>query len=607
MKKIFISAFLVITLFTLITEKDVFAEQVQENNIDHNAYILDDDLEKAETIKWGEVICIKNGDTVELHATSSKENKLGTSKQKPTSFLSSAKNIIVKSDIVLPEDSSSLFRSLPNVTTFEINGHFDTSNVTTFDHAFSDMRNLKSLDLKGFNTENVYSFGAMFTNMNSLQSLNISDFDTSNATYLGYMFQNVSTLQSLDVSHFDTSKATNMDVLFSGMESLNSLDISNFDTNNVTSMKRMFEGTSKLSELTIGPNTKNINLATTSLARPYSENSKATGNWIESHGRITYSPFQNVFLGVFDKTNTVYIPEIQTPIELDMNINFDKESSTVKVNDELITTITIKAKNQLTQDTAEDIIVDLSELTFGNAGELPGIVTVEEYDTEDILLNSVEKQTESICIDNITKDKYIKIQVKQHLWNNNVVEEENYKVSLNYTNEIGKQSVERKGFFKVNSGVLGFSFVPKELEFESVPINKMLGNNLINRSESNWGLSIVDYRGTNNDNSSNESVRTNWELAVTAAPFHDEINTEIPTGVLGLVYENDGKINNITATQEVIIVSHNVEGEKPKQNFKTNIQWSDGEGIKLVARNNPKLKADTEYSTSINFELRQAP
>ena len=364
---------------------------------------------------------------------------------------------------------------------------------------------------------------------------------------------------------------------------------------------------SKLSELTIGPNTKNINLGTTSLAQPYSEDSKVTGNWIESHGRITYSPLQNVFLEVFDETNTVYIPEIQTPIELDMNITFDKESSTVEVNDELITTITIKAKDQLTRDIAEDIIVDLSELTFSNAGELPEIVTVEEYDTEDILLNSVDKKTESISLDNITKDKYIKIQVKQHLWNNNIVEEENYKVLLNYTNEMGKQSVEKKGFFKVNSGTLGFSFVPKELEFESVPINKMLGNNLINRSENSWGLSIVDYRGTNNDNSSNGSVRTNWELAVTAAPFHDEINTEIPTEVLGLVYENNGKVNNITATQEVIIVSHNVEGEKPKQNFKTNIQWADDEGIKLVARNNPKLKADTEYSTSINFELRQAP
>lgn len=83
----------------------------------------------------------------------------------------------------------------------------------------------------------------------------------------------------------------------------------------------------------------------------------------------------------------------------------------------------------------------------------------------------------------------------------------------------------------------------------------------------------MDYRGTNNDNSSNGSVRTNWELAKTAASFHDEINTEIPIEVLGLVYENNEKINNITATHEVIIVSHNVEGEKPKQNFKTNIQW----------------------------------
>ncbi|MDQ6109811.1 hypothetical protein [Enterococcus faecalis] len=53
--------------------------------------------------------------------------------------------------------------------------------------------------------------------------------------------------------------------------------------------------------------------------------------------------------------------------------------------------------------------------------------------------------------------------------------------------------------------------------------------------------------------------------------------------------------------------SHNVDGENPKNNAHTSIQWAHDEGIKLMGKNSSKLKSETQYSTNVNFELRQAP
>ncbi|EGO8651871.1 BspA family leucine-rich repeat surface protein [Enterococcus faecalis] len=612
MKKIYIIAFVALSFFALTnSEAFVFAEETQTFDIETSMMIEDSDslesnsFERAETFKWGDVICIKTGDTIELSTDGNNKN-LGIANQRPAAF-KTAKSIIVKSDIVLPADSKNLFKDLDTITSFEINGHFDTSKVTTFDHTFSNMTNVKTLDLRGFDTSKVTTFSAMFAGMLRLESLDVSDFETSNASYFGYMFQNVKSLKNLDVSNFNTGKAGNMTIMFSEMRNLTSLDISNFDTSNVTDMRGMLFGLDRLSSLTIGPQTSNLNLATVQLRAPYTTDSNATGKWMESQHRAVYAAQEDAILKVFDDKNTIYIPEIQNPIQLDMDITFDIDSDVAKVNDDLTSTITIKPIDNYTYDLAKEILIDLKEFTFSNAGELPETVIVEEYDSNDVMIGSSIQNIEDIQLNNITNHNYIKILLTQHLWNNNIIEPENYIVSLKYTNELGKQSIEKKGFFKVNSGSIGFSSVPKELEFESVPVNMLFYNNIIERTEKDWGLNIVDYRGTNTDGNANHNIRTNWEIAVTAAPFRDELNTEISTDTLGLVYIKDSKRTNINDSDEVIIERHNVDGENPKNNANSSIQWKSDEGIKLIAQNSSKLKGEIQYSTNVNFELRQAP
>ncbi len=608
MKKLCIIASVVLSFFTFAnSEKFVFAEEIQINDIEDSNNLEVSSSERAETFKWGDVNCIKIGDTIELSATEDKKT-LGTSSNRPAAF-TTAKSIIVTSDIILPSNCNNLFKNLDNVTTFEINGHFDTSNVTSFDHTFSNMTNLKKLDLTGFDTRNVVTFGAMFSHMLRLENLNIADFDTSNATYFGYMFQNVNSLKELNISNFDTSNAKDMSTMFSEMRSLSNLDISNFDTSGVTNMNGMLFALDSLKSLTIGAQTQNINLAITKLREPYSDEPNATGNWVESQGRAVYSAQQNALLQVFDNNDTIYIPEVKKPIQLGIDITFDIESGVAKVNDDLTSIITIKSIDSYTNDAAEEITIDLENFTFNGAGELPETVTVEEYNSNDVMVGSSTQKAEKIHLNNINPNNYIKISVTQHLWNNTAIEPENYKILLSYTNEVGKQTLEKSGFFKINSGTMGFSSVPKELEFESVPVNILFYNNIIERTKKDWSLSIVDYRGTNTDGVVNAShnSRTNWEIVATADPFRDELNTEISNDTLGLVYIKDGKRTSISDSEEVVIESHNVDGENPKNNANTSVKWVPDEGIKLIAKNSSKLKAETQYSTNINFELRQAP
>lgn len=51
----------------------------------------------------------------------------------------------------------------------------------------------------------------------------------------------------------------------------------------------------------------------------------------------------------------------------------------------------------------------------------------------------------------------------------------------------------------------------------------------------------------------------------------------------------------------MIIESHNVDGENPKNNAHISIKWKPDEGIKLMGKNSSKLKSETQYSTNLNF------
>ena len=126
---------------------------------------------------------------------------------------------------------------------------FDTSNVTTLRHTFSDMHSLKTINVSTFNTAKVTNTEYTFANCRSLKVLDLRSFNTINTTSMCGMFNCCNSLESLDISSFKTQNVEDMSDMFSGCSSLKSLDVTNFDTSNVESMSGMFEECSSLTEI----------------------------------------------------------------------------------------------------------------------------------------------------------------------------------------------------------------------------------------------------------------------------------------------------------------------------------------------------------------------
>jgi surface protein len=88
---------------------------------------------------------------------------------------------------------------------------------------------------------------SMFRSCSSLITLNTSNWDTSNVSSSVFaMFAGCSSLTTLDVSSWDTSSVTNMNYIFSTCSSLTTLDVSSWDTSSVTNMGEMFQNCSNL-------------------------------------------------------------------------------------------------------------------------------------------------------------------------------------------------------------------------------------------------------------------------------------------------------------------------------------------------------------------------
>jgi len=176
---------------------------------------------------------------------------------------STIKEIDLVGNVNAPEDSTSLFASLPNLTKID--------------------------NLSNLNTTNVTKMVTMFYALSSLSSLDLSRFNTSQVVDMGGMFYDVSNLSSLDLSGFNTSQVTNMSNMFTNASSLSSLDLSGFDTSNVILMRSMFQNVSKLSSLKLSDHFKFVD--NPSLGAPKVEKGTATGNWIREDGKSkSYSP-----------------------------------------------------------------------------------------------------------------------------------------------------------------------------------------------------------------------------------------------------------------------------------------------------------------------------
>lgn len=135
--------------------------------------------------------------------------------------------IYSKNDIILPQDSSSLFEGYTNTKSITGLNNINTSNVTNMGNMFRNCTQLTSLDVSNFDTSKVTNMSYMFMGLSKLTSLDVSNFDTSNVTNMSYMFQYMSALTSLDLSSFDTSKVTNSIYMLSYMSNLTSIDLAN--------------------------------------------------------------------------------------------------------------------------------------------------------------------------------------------------------------------------------------------------------------------------------------------------------------------------------------------------------------------------------------------
>ena len=108
----------------------------------------------------------------------------------------------------------------------EIEGMFDTSNITDMGSMFSNCANLKTIPL----------------------------LDTSNVTNMGYMFNLCTSLTTIPL--LDTSNVTNMKSMFYNCPNLKTIPL--LDTSNVTNMSYMFDLCKNLTTIRFNPNANNI-------------------------------------------------------------------------------------------------------------------------------------------------------------------------------------------------------------------------------------------------------------------------------------------------------------------------------------------------------------
>ncbi|WP_301359577.1 WxL domain-containing protein [Enterococcus spodopteracolus] len=169
----------------------------------------------------------------------------------PWKTYSSVKQIIVDDQVILPENSESLFSNLSNLEVIENIDRLDVSNVINMRYMFSFASSLTELDLNNWNISNVTDIGFMFNGASSLKILHVCDWDTSNVTDMSVMFQNASSLAHLDISSWNTSKVTNTSFMFQFASSITELDLGNWNTSALFSTMFMFNGAKSLTKLDI--------------------------------------------------------------------------------------------------------------------------------------------------------------------------------------------------------------------------------------------------------------------------------------------------------------------------------------------------------------------
>lgn len=118
--------------------------------------------------------------------------------------------------------------------------NLDTSKFTSFSNMFKNIRNIKSLNLKGFVKSNIKVLSNMFYGSN-FESIDMSEWDTSNVISTMGMFYSCRNLKSIDISKLKFGKLEQISGMFYYCNSLTGdLILPEMDISKCTSLKEMF-------------------------------------------------------------------------------------------------------------------------------------------------------------------------------------------------------------------------------------------------------------------------------------------------------------------------------------------------------------------------------
>jgi len=143
-------------------------------------------------------------------------------------------------DVMLVTDMSSLFKDIPNISTYTVHPEivsWDVSNVTTMNSIFHNATNFNQ-DIGNWNTIKVTNMKSMFENTNKFNQY-IGDWDTSSVTDMNNMFNQASAFNQ-DIGKWDTSSVLNMGNMFNYATGFNQ-NISILNTINVIQYVNMFK------------------------------------------------------------------------------------------------------------------------------------------------------------------------------------------------------------------------------------------------------------------------------------------------------------------------------------------------------------------------------
>lgn len=515
------------------------------------------------------------------------------------------KKITFIDKVSAPENSNYLFSSidseihLKNLNEFEGIENMDTSGVTTMVSMFSGLQSLKYLDIQTFNTSKVTNMQTLFYGMSTLEQLVLDGIDTSKVTNMSYTFMNVLNLKTIDLSSFDTSNVTTMNSMFSGMD-LDEITLGNkfiFVSTPNPNLKSPSSGNGKWTK--IGGTSKGYSAE--EFIKLYGSNDLQAGTYVGEKNQVTAESL------MFDTTT------IGQTTSLSLKIDIDLYDSTLE-NGLLL---------QIDYTEIKDLI-DFEES-----------VNIESYDNENNKISdfSVTPEVSDQFIhvflkkEDIQTSKTLVLNFSATAWNNTTgIQKKN--LILRYPSRGGIDfiddvySLNLESDFEILNGSLQIVSIPDDWNFGDVEFKKGLQG--LDMTEGNYGVTIDDFRGTNpvSDDAA-DILRENWQLVISATPFHDGLGNDLEdTVTLNLLSKPGPIIMNVPIIgTEVILYDNNTENEVPRQDYRTEfkllstaemLESSDPNStfgainVRMLG-NSSDITPEQKYTSTVTYELRQAP